>query len=46
MTRSHFCIVVLLLAMFQTVLSTNTYQQAYTYGETHPTRDGESWDGW
>ena len=23
--------------------STNTYSQAYTYGQTHPTRDGESW---
>jgi hypothetical protein len=26
--------------------STNTYAQAINYGETHPTRDGESWSGW
>ena len=23
--------------------STNTYAEAYNYGQTHPTRDGESW---
>ena len=26
--------------------STNTYAQAINYGQTNPTRDGESWDGW
>ena len=26
--------------------STNTYSQAYNYGQTHPTRDGGSWSGW
>lgn len=26
--------------------STNSYAQAVNYGETHPTRDGESWSGW
>jgi hypothetical protein len=26
--------------------TTNTYAQAIEYGQTHPTRDGESWSGW
>jgi hypothetical protein len=26
--------------------STNSYAQAINYGQTHPTRDGESWSGW
>lgn len=26
--------------------STNTYAQAINYGQTHSTRDGESWSGW
>lgn len=26
--------------------STNTYAQAIDYGKTHPTRGGESWNGW
>ncbi len=26
--------------------TTNTYAEAVYYGQTHPTRDGESWNGW
>lgn len=26
--------------------STNTYAEAINYGQTHPNRDGESWNGW
>lgn len=26
--------------------TTNTYNQAIQYGQTHPTRDGSSWSGW
>ena len=26
--------------------ATNTYAQAVSYGQTHPTRDGGSWNGW
>ena len=29
-----------------TTSSTNTYAEAVKYGQTHPTRDGESWSGW
>lgn len=29
-----------------TTKGTNTYSQAIYYGQTHPTRDGESWNGW
>ena len=33
-------------ANLTTSTSTNTYAEAYNYGLTHPTRDGESWSGW
>ena len=29
-----------------TTSSTNSYDQAIYYGQTHPTRDGSSWSGW
>ena len=29
-----------------TTSSTNTYAEAVKYGQSHPTRDGESWSGW
>lgn len=29
-----------------TTKGTNTYSEAIYYGQTHPTRDGESWNGW
>jgi hypothetical protein len=31
---------------FSIASSTNTYNQAIYYGQTHPTRDGGSWNGW